>query len=210
MNSAQDTGWSKVDKVKVFVEDRLDPYPALYYLTAAEAQSAIEAGYDLAADIKCITHGRAVCRTDCKSPHIDRLNLPRTDSVSPDQAVSFMHETTDALKNKGALESEICFILHKFIPARVAAWAVARPDQQIVLVDTLWDCPTASNFCLTTLLKLMFVGKTSRPNSSGISPSSCRRRRPANGPSSTWLGSSPEGEAWRLIIFEKLQRKRRR
>ncbi len=146
VNSAQDTGWSKVDKVKVFVEDRLEQYPALYYLTAAEARSAIEAGYDLAADIERITHGRAVCRTDCKSPQIDRLNLPRTDSVSPEEAVHFIRQTTSALKTKGALENEICFILHKFIPAKVAAWTVARPDQQIVLVDTLWGLPDGLQF----------------------------------------------------------------
>ncbi|MEK9279820.1 nucleoside triphosphate pyrophosphohydrolase [Bradyrhizobium sp. ISRA442] len=145
VDSSEETGWSKIDKIKLFVEDRVDPYPSLYYLTAAEALEAIATGYDLVADIEQITHGRAVCRTDCTSPCVSRLNLPRTDSVSATKALEFIVGATSELKTRGALESEICFILHKFIPARVAAWAVARPDQQIVLVDTLWGLDKAES-----------------------------------------------------------------
>ncbi len=140
------TGWSKIDKIKLFIEERTDPYPSLYYLTAEEALEAISGGYDLAADIEQITHGRAVCRTDCTSPHVDKLNLPRTESVSSARAVEFIVDTASKLRTRGASDSEICFILHKFIPARVAAWAVARPDQQIVLVDTLWGLPDGLQF----------------------------------------------------------------
>lgn len=146
VDNSHQTGWSKIDKIKLFVEDRADPYPSLYYLTAEDALKAIARGYDLAADIEQITHGRAVCRTDCTSSKVSRLNLPRTDSVSAEKALEFIVATTAELKTRGALEGEICFILHKFIPARVAAWAVARPDQQIVLVDALWGLPDGLQF----------------------------------------------------------------
>ena len=146
VDSAQKTGWSKIDKIKLSVEDRIDPYPSLYFLTAEEAIEAIGRGYNLTADIEQITHGRAVCRTDCTSPHVSRLNLPRMDSVSAEKALDFIILTTNELKTRGALERDICFILHKFIPAGVAAWAVAQPDQQIVLIDTLWGLPDGLQF----------------------------------------------------------------
>ncbi len=146
VDTSQRTGWSKIDKVKVFLDEQSQPYPSLYYLTAAELKQNSERGYDLTRDIEAIAHGRAVCRTDCTSAHIDRLNLPRTDSVSSEAALAFMEQTARALISQGAKDTEICFVLHKFIPARAAAWAVARPDQQIVLVDTLWGLPDGLQF----------------------------------------------------------------
>lgn len=100
VDSNEQTGWSKIDKIKLFVEDRIDPYPSLHYLTAEEALKAIAKGHDLAADIARITHGRAVCRTDCTSPHVSRLNLPRTDSVSAAEALEFITKTTRAKSSR--------------------------------------------------------------------------------------------------------------
>jgi hypothetical protein len=45
------------------------------------------------------------------------------------------------LKGRGATPNEVCFIFHKFIPAIGAAWALAKPDQQVVRVDSLWGLP---------------------------------------------------------------------
>jgi predicted house-cleaning noncanonical NTP pyrophosphatase (MazG superfamily) len=135
------TGWPKIDKVKEFLDGRTTPYPKLFYLTGGELRSALESGRNLEADIHTAAHDRAVCRTDCKATGIDRLNLPRTDSVSSRAALDFMIKTLATLGSQGANPAEVCFILHKFIPASVAAWALAKPNQQVVLADCLWGLP---------------------------------------------------------------------
>jgi predicted house-cleaning noncanonical NTP pyrophosphatase (MazG superfamily) len=96
---------------------------------------------DLQNDLSVITHGRAICRTDCSSKQISSLNLPRTESVSEEEALDFMSATLKELGAKGVRTDEICFLVHKFIPASAAAWAVAYPNKQIVRVDTLWGLP---------------------------------------------------------------------
>jgi len=135
------TGWPKIDKVKEFLDGRTFPYPTLFYLTGAELKAALEVGRSLEADIHAVVRERAVCRTECTAAGIDRLNLPRTDSVSSRGALAFMNTTLESLTGQGAKPEEICFIFHKFIPATVAAWALAKPSQQLVLVDSLWGLP---------------------------------------------------------------------
>jgi predicted house-cleaning noncanonical NTP pyrophosphatase (MazG superfamily) len=138
---SRESGWSKIDKVREFLEGRSSPYPQLCYATGDQIRTALASGHNLIADIDVIANARAVCRTDCVAPTIDRLNLPRTDSVSSERAVAFMVETLDKLESSGAKPDQVCFILHKFIPAAVAAWALARPTQQVVFVDSVWGLP---------------------------------------------------------------------
>lgn len=133
--------WPKIDKVRDLKRGRTSPYPQLCYATGAEIESAISAGRDIRSDIAAITNDHAVCRTDCVTQGVDRLNLPRTETVSATAVVDFMINTLADLKRKGAESAEICFILHKFIPSRAAAWAMADPNRQIVLVDALWGLP---------------------------------------------------------------------
>jgi predicted house-cleaning noncanonical NTP pyrophosphatase (MazG superfamily) len=52
-----------------------------------------------------------------------------------------MKGTLSGLAQQNARPEQVCFIFHRFIPATVAAWALAIPEQQIVLVDSLWGLP---------------------------------------------------------------------
>ncbi len=135
------TGWKKIDKIADFVTNREKPYPNLFWITGDKLAEAIENKEDIQSDLSSLLHGRAVCRTDCSSKQIQSLNLPRTESVTEEKALSFMSNTLAELGLKGARTDEVCFILHKFIPARAAAWAVAYPDKQIVRIDSLWGLP---------------------------------------------------------------------
>lgn len=137
----RDTGWSKIEKVRAFLVDRAVPYPTLFYLTGAELLNAINSHHDLNADIHAALGDHVVCRTDCTTGGVDRLNLPRTDTVSSRVALTFMQETLASLTKQGAKSDEVCFIFHKFIPATAAAWALAKPDRQLVLIDSLWGLP---------------------------------------------------------------------
>lgn len=141
VDGMESTGWSKIDKIKEFVVDRVAPYPSLHFITGSDFEAARASGLDLTKDIQAVAGDRAVCRTDCRAPGVSKVNLPRTDSVSAEQAITFMIETLSSLRAQGANSEDVCFIIHKFIPAVVAAWALARPTDQIVLVDSLWGLP---------------------------------------------------------------------
>lgn len=104
-------------------------------------EKAVKDQKQLEADIKEITHSRAVCRTDCNNDNIEFFNLPRTDSCGPKKAVNFLQQTYQDLISQGAAPEDICFIMHKFIPALASAWALADPDKQIVKIDSLWGVP---------------------------------------------------------------------
>ena len=135
------TSWKKINNACEFLVDNDRPYPRLYYATGAEIAEATQNGRDITADIEEMTRGHAVCRTDCNSEKIGRLNLPRTDTVSAANAADFISRTLDEMRSRGAADSEICFIIHKFLPATVAAWARSGPQKQVVLVDALWGLP---------------------------------------------------------------------
>jgi predicted house-cleaning noncanonical NTP pyrophosphatase (MazG superfamily) len=137
--------WGKIAKVKELAKIRDDPYPQLYFIRA-DSLTDSSSRTKLTETIRVISNGRVVCRTDCNSPKIEKLNLPRTHSVSPEAALLFMEATTESLKKRGATPGEICFILHRFIPAASAAWALAKPDSQIVRVDSLWGIPDGLQF----------------------------------------------------------------
>jgi hypothetical protein len=174
-NFDEDTGWSKVDKVREFLRGREAPYPQLCFASGAEIEEAYAKGRDLEADIRVITHDHAVCRTDCISTKIDRLNLPRTDTVAASRAVRFVATTLDFLKQRGAEATEICFIVHKFIPARAAAWVLADPDRQIVPMDALWGLPDGLQYLSHDSFEYDVRLNVSRRKRSGTSHSSFKR-----------------------------------
>ena len=51
--------------------------------------------------------------------------------------LSFLNRMVEA----GAPVGDVCFLAHKFIPARSGAWAKADPASTVVRVDALWGVP---------------------------------------------------------------------
>ena len=140
--SRPDTGWGKIDKLKELAKVHGNKFPDLYYVRA-DRMADTDA---LLGGISDFSNGRVVCRTECNSAAIEKLNLPRTHSVSPAKAIEFMSDIAAQLIARGAKAPEICFILHRFIPAAAAAWALADPKTQIVRVDSLWGIPDGLQF----------------------------------------------------------------
>jgi len=136
------TGWKKIDKIADFVEsgDQLS-LPPLIYITGDEFLRARLAPEDLSRSLHEFANDRVVCRTDCISKSVGDLNLPRTPTVTSEKALDFMSDVLADFMTKGIPANEVCFILHKFIPAITAAWAVARKGEQLVRVDSLWGLP---------------------------------------------------------------------
>lgn len=139
-NLGDDTGWRKLDKVRDLISGEDESYPELLWLTGEEFLAS-DSSRALAPDLERFSKGRIVVRTDCRDNRVSSLNLPRTDSVSAGEAISFMRLTLFSLSEGGTAPADVAFIIHRFIPAGAAAWVLADPDRQIVLVDSLWGLP---------------------------------------------------------------------
>ena len=144
--SDRSTGWRKLDNIFSLAAIRNAPYPNLYFLPAKILKEEEFDATVIVEKIQEISNGRVVVRTDCISECINGENLPRTNSVSPMEAVSFMGNTLRYLIDRGSSVEEICFILHRFIPATAASWVLADPTSQIVRVDSLWGIPDGLQF----------------------------------------------------------------
>jgi predicted house-cleaning noncanonical NTP pyrophosphatase (MazG superfamily) len=135
------TGWGKLDNTSLLRKVHNTSFPDLYFITGDKLKAYGRKTKQLKAEINLVTCGRAVCRTDCNSKVIGSLNLPRTPTVAPQEAVSLMKSALRDLTKRGARPDEICFILHRFIPALSSAWARAEPNSQLVQIDSLWGVP---------------------------------------------------------------------
>ncbi len=133
--------WKKIEKTKLYAAVRSECFPNLFTITGDRLSAELSAGSDLESQLEAIADGRVVCRTDVDKPGFPRTNLPRTHTVNSAGAVTAMQEYITQLHAKGVAQQDICFLLHKFIPAGAAAWAKADPSSQIVRVDGLWGVP---------------------------------------------------------------------
>ena len=134
--------WRKVENVRRFAAVREEPYPPLATITGDRLLEAVtRTRASLEADLDAFAHGRVVCRTDCRTEGVSRENLPRTNTVSSVAAVEQMLSFLDRMVQAGAPVGDLCFLAHKFIPARSGAWAKADPTSMVVRVDALWGVP---------------------------------------------------------------------
>jgi predicted house-cleaning noncanonical NTP pyrophosphatase (MazG superfamily) len=139
------TNWPKLQNLSDFdYEDEDVPSPRIYPLEYSRIASAIsdEAAYQkLSVEMKALTGDRLVVRTDCIEESTSKFNLPRTDTISVADAISWCNSTASDLAKKGVKENEFIFLFHAFLPARASAWAYARPGNPVVIVDALWGLP---------------------------------------------------------------------
>jgi hypothetical protein len=100
----------------------------------------------IAAEIDALTAGRAVLRTDTLNPAIKPMNLPRTFTVDGTTAVQWLPDALATMRRKGAADDEVAFILHRYIPARAAAWTFYAVGDDFVQIDALWGLPDGLQF----------------------------------------------------------------
>ena len=100
----------------------------------------------MAAEIDALTGGRAVLRTDCTDPSIKKANMPRTHTVDGLEAAKWIAIKLKVLRRRGARDADIAVIVHRYIPARAAAWTYYSPGEKIVRVDCLWGLPDGLQF----------------------------------------------------------------
>jgi hypothetical protein len=131
--------WKKIENVRVFLRNRSEAFPPLFLLQGNALRAADATS--LKRELDAVAHGRIVCRTDCNSNLVSGLNLPRTHTVDSTRAASEMSKFLGELEAKRVPSDQVCFILHRFIPAKACAWARADPRSQFVMVDSLWGVP---------------------------------------------------------------------
>ncbi|WP_354505200.1 nucleoside triphosphate pyrophosphohydrolase [Limibacillus sp. MBR-115] len=139
------TKWPKLQNLSDFdFEDQDVLSPRIYPLEPNRIASAVsdEAAYKkLSLEMKALTGDRLVVRTDCIKESASRFNLPRTDTISVEDAIKWCHSISSDFVKQGVKEDELIFLFHAFLPARASAWAYARPGNPVVIVDALWGLP---------------------------------------------------------------------
>lgn len=139
-----ETRWKKLRNLSEFGFDSTGTAPIIFELPSASiTRASHEPAYrdSLVGEIESITGNRAVVRTDVDQDGFPRFNLPRTDTVCAEEAVSWCQIQLQQLAEKGASQEGVMFLLHAFLPALASAWAYADPGENEVKIDALWGLP---------------------------------------------------------------------
>lgn len=144
-----DPPWQKLKNIRDFWVDAEAPRHHMYVVSGDSVVEALSSDLGtkmLIAEINKLTGGRAVLRTDCKDPKVPRFNLPRTNTVNGNKAAGWLGDTLAAMLQKNVLADDIAFIMHRYIPARAAAWSYFAPGDHFVTIDCLWGLPDGLQF----------------------------------------------------------------
>ncbi|MDB2705013.1 nucleoside triphosphate pyrophosphohydrolase [Pseudomonadota bacterium] len=89
--------------------------------------------------------GPIVIRTDLDHTKYDlqqRQNLPRSSSLlNLDDTLEFIKKCLSELKITQSKASDICFIVHSYIPSLSSAFCFADPSNPKVRIDSIWGLP---------------------------------------------------------------------
>ncbi len=142
--------WRKVKWVRTF-RDCGVPHGTVYILDDIEQLQLLSGrtrSDELWADLCELAMAPVVIRTDV-APERDALGflLPMTGAErSAEGALHFLMKTMASWTAKGRQVGELCFLLHRAIPARAAAYAYAKPSQPRVQIDSTWGIPDGLSY----------------------------------------------------------------
>lgn len=139
-----ETPWKKLKNLSDFDFDVQDEKPIIFQLPGQLVNQICDnekLKSNLVAEILGVTNDRVVVRTDCSKKGYRSFNLPRTDTVSAVNAVSWCEETLKQLHEDEVEPKEVMFLLHAFLPSFASAWAYAKQGSPVVIVDALWGLP---------------------------------------------------------------------
>ncbi len=135
--------YHKIDNVFLYREVG-EKFPPLFLLDDKNALEELRKGYvnkKLSADLQVMAEESLVIRTNITSSDLKRSQLSKRSNELRDgkDAERFLIETSRLLVKDGI--DEYIFILHNFIPAKIAAFVNAKPMERIVEIQTLWGLP---------------------------------------------------------------------
>ena len=135
--------YKKIDNVFVYKELGIE-LPSLYLLDDPSTLSKLEEGIvskDLQDDLEHMCKYSVVIRTDLKWEKSEESQLlKRSNEIKVySEAEDFLLKTSKKLRETG--KNNYGFILHNFIPARIAAFVNAKPLEESVEIQALWGLP---------------------------------------------------------------------
>lgn len=101
---------------------------------------------DLISELKILINiGPIVIRTDLDNTKYDlqqRQNLPRSSSLlNIEDTVQFIEKSLIALNINLLNASDVCFVVHSYIPSLSSAFCFADPSNPKVRIDSIWGLP---------------------------------------------------------------------
>ena len=87
-----------------------------------------------------------IVRTSVATDDEKRVNLPRTEGLSPAEAARWCLSTSQKLQ-QNSTDLELAFVAHRFVASRASAWVRAEPGSPLVEIHALWGLPDALQFC---------------------------------------------------------------
>jgi predicted house-cleaning noncanonical NTP pyrophosphatase (MazG superfamily) len=136
--------WHKIECVRTFRACDL-PVATVVVLDDPPLIEAIASGQVpevISEDLRVLTEGPVVVRTDVGTSNDEDLLLPRTETTADPTAISsFLIGAASQLTDQGVDPNEICFIAHRFIPARAGAICRSYPNFPRVRIDAIWGLP---------------------------------------------------------------------
>lgn len=135
--------YRKLRYVEDFQNEVTGKFPQLYVVRGENVEAFLHSSAPAHA-IRRTLGERLVCRTDLvpeTQSRFEGLNLPRTDTSSPEEIAEFIRECFVAFQRDSVEANALVFIMHHFIPSVASAWAEAVPNETIVTIDALWGLP---------------------------------------------------------------------
>lgn len=135
--------YKKIDNVFVYkaVGERIPP---LFLIDDNEILTKLQEGVitkALREDLEFMTKRSLVIRTNVISDDIKKVQLSKRSNEirSLEEAESFLFKASKQLLEEGV--DKYIFILHNFIPAKIAAFINPKPMERVVEIQTLWGLP---------------------------------------------------------------------
>ncbi len=118
---------------KIYV---LDDQTLIAGLASGQVPSVLEA------DLSELVKGSLVIRMDLATDDMKKRQLlPRTHEVRElNSAIEWLKEKSEEIK-RHAIQDDVCFIFHNFVPSVSSAFAYAAPGERKVQIETLWGLP---------------------------------------------------------------------
>lgn len=138
--------WRKVECIRTFRQCGL-PHPVIWVLEDPGVLEELGEGCvpaQLKKDLQALVDTPIIVRTDVSDDVAAGMSvlLPRSSLMEEaDQAAAFLLATLRGLKNRGVPPAKVCFLMHRCIPARGCALALAWPDKRGVRLDASWGSP---------------------------------------------------------------------
>lgn len=141
--------WDKLLVLKELWDDSASQKPTLFFVGLSELPAkpsenelaALEADF-----CELIGPAGIIVRTSVAAGTTKIPNLPRTECLTPKEAVEWCFATAKKLAAENDVV-EMAFIVHRFVAARASVWSRAEPGNPTVEINALWGLPDALQYC---------------------------------------------------------------